>query len=315
MKKISINYAIFLLLINTTVLAQLLSGPISPCVNCEQLTAKTEPFNGTWFNPDQSGTGFSIDVQNGKLFGVYYGYDEQGKVIWLTFVGDLVASEQTNVMWTLDAELLQFKNGNAFNQDYTAPETTEYQGQIHLKFTQKNHALFSVNDGEEQNIVPIIFGVQKTVDFPEKTSYQFPELTGLWTFVNYFRDLNLSVKYSTASEVLYIWPKEEFIIDSDNDGYLDIEYEVWRYAGEYPGALGIGKILCSLIDNDLGQTVGPQCRFVDRRFATDPFNPPTYNMSLGGLGAFRLFGESLDLGTFEAIRIDTIDHSSNPVNK
>jgi len=266
MKKFKI-YSALTVILSFALNAQLL-GPVSPCVNCEQLSARTEPFNGTWFNPDQSGTGFSIDVQNGKLFGVYYGYDQQGTAIWLTFVGDLTASELSNVMWTVDADLLQFENGNAFNQTYASPDTTEYQGQIHLKFTQKNHALFSVDGGEEQNIVPIIFGVAKTVDFPEQTSYQFPELTGLWTFVSYFKDLNLSAKYSTASEVLFIQSKYTFIIDDNNDGNLDIVYDVWRYAGEFPGSLGVGTILCSMINDDEGQKIGPQCRFRDSRFST-----------------------------------------------
>ena len=60
-------------------------------------------------------------------------------------MGDLVPSDEPNVMWIVDADLLQFENGNAFNQTYATPNNTEYQEQIHLKFTQKNHALFSVN--------------------------------------------------------------------------------------------------------------------------------------------------------------------------
>ena len=84
------------------------SGPISPCVNCEDDTHQIEPSTGTWYNPDQSGTGFGIEVQKGKLFGTYYGYDQQGKQLWLTIVGDLVKSNQVGVMWELQADLQQF---------------------------------------------------------------------------------------------------------------------------------------------------------------------------------------------------------------
>ena len=299
----NLKIIIFILsLLSLSVLAQV--GPISPCVNCEQLSARTEPFNGMWYNPDQSGTGIGIDVQNGKLFGAYYGYDEQGKQIWLTFVGDLVPSDEPNIMWTLDTNLLQFENGNAFNQTYTAPNTTDYQGQIHLKFTQKNHALFSVNDGEQQNIVPIVFGVNETAYFPEQTSYKFPDLRGMWTFVYTFNRENVPESASIGSEVLYI--SSARLGDIDGDGLVDVRYSLaWLYGDNF----FVGSIECKLTNNDT-EIIGPECIFRNSLLSSDPLGPvPEYKMSVGGLGAFRLFGERDDGSTFEAIRINTNNYN------
>jgi len=311
MKKINTIYSILvLLMINTGIFAQTLNGPVSPCVDCEQFTTRTEPFNGTWYNPDQSGTGFSIDVQNGTLFGVYYGYDEQGKAIWLTFVGDLVPSDEPNVMWTVDTDLLQFENGNAFNQGYSAPMTTNYQGQIHLKFTQKNHALFSVNNGEEQNIVPIIFGMPASAEFTEQTSYQFPELEGVWSFIYHFKSSKsvddrpfIPVEpFSIISQTVVI-PKKS-IADSDADGIEDVIYRVLAFDA-YPNFHIIGQISCGIKSMDEDFT-GPSCVFIDDRgLFGDIENKPRYNFSLGGLGAFRIFGEHEDGHTFEMIKINS----------
>ncbi len=169
-------------------------------------------------------------------------------------------------MWTIDAELTQFENGNSFNTEYTSPETTDYTSKIHIDFTQKNHAIFSVNDGQQQNIVPIIFGVSGSVDFPEKTTYIFPELAGMWTFVYHFRSIPGVVPpepYSIISETLVI--KEKIIANENNDGIDDIIYVVNSFSS-FPEILRIGNIVCrtELIDDEIQN---PSCEFYDRRGA------------------------------------------------
>ena len=124
---------ILLALISCDLIAQ--PGPVVPCVNCEQYQARTEPNNGLWYNPDQSGTGYSIEVQNGTVFGVYYGYDSETKPTWLTFQGDLILSDDPEIMWTLDADLLQFEGGNCMNCDYNPPNTTDFERLISAFFT------------------------------------------------------------------------------------------------------------------------------------------------------------------------------------
>jgi len=287
--------------------AQAQLGPNSPsCKDCESLTHRTEPFNGTWYNPEQSGTGFSIDVQNGILFGVYYGYDDTGKPLWLTFVNDLVASEEPNIMWILDADLRAFKNGNSFNNDYIAPELSNYNGQIHIKFTQKNHAIFRVNNGREQNIVPIIFNMPTTVAFPEQTSYKFPELEGIWTFAYNYSDKHSGVRPEPAN----FW-SETFLISKSIKGYWndddreDLIFGVSDFHLFPPEIVPVGEIVCYIQEED-GAIIGPTCEFVDQRgFLGDIENKLHFKMSIGGIGAFRIFGETVEGDTFEAIKFNS----------
>jgi hypothetical protein len=301
-------FALLLILCYLSVSAQ--QGPVAPCVDCESLSKRTEPHNGMWYNPDQSGSGMTLDIQDGKLFGVVFGYDDDGKSRWWTFVNDLSPSDEPNIMWTLNADLMQFENGNSFNNDYVFPTQTDYEGQISLKFTQKNHALYSINGGEEQNIVPIIFGVTKSRDFPEQTSFQFPELKGVWTLLY---TLNPEIgnpiyapyqPFNNFSETIVIGNK--IIADANQDGINETHYPVYYfYPLIYPEYLLWGDITCQLISDD--EIVSPGCEFRKDYglFGNDPSNKPLFKMKLGGLGAYRLFGEDQDGHTFEAIKISS----------
>ncbi|MCF6300433.1 MAG: hypothetical protein L3J52_04870 [Proteobacteria bacterium] len=56
---------VIFLLISTQLLSQ--SGPTVVCVDCENLTERPKPRSGTYYNPDQSGTGFNIEIQNNAM--------------------------------------------------------------------------------------------------------------------------------------------------------------------------------------------------------------------------------------------------------
>ena len=304
MKKIII--LVILIGINHYCVAQLL-GPQYTCFECENLTKRVVPTSGIWYNPEQPGTGYTIEVQNNRIFGAYYGYNEQGKQIWLTFLGDLVESNEVGVMWTFDSEFKQFEGGTSFNQVYQENNRTDYQGAIHIEFSHQNHAKFSVNNGIEQNIVPIAYGSLKSADFPNQTSYTFPELHGMWTFVYYLKRDNVPESFSTDSEVYIIMPK--FIRDIDHDGFEDIYYTVVRLYGDNEI---FGEIQCSIKEID-GQIIGPKCHFEDRRFlGGQDGNNGIFKMTMGGLGIKRLFGEMEDGSTFNAFRINYRDYLNGP---
>lgn len=48
-----------------------------PCVGCESLVHAPYPETGSWYNPEQSGSGINLEIQNGYLVGFYYGYDAE----------------------------------------------------------------------------------------------------------------------------------------------------------------------------------------------------------------------------------------------
>jgi hypothetical protein len=185
-KAITIN--IYIIFICTFNIATAQIGPgIPSCPTCEEGARLTTPLDGTWYNPEQSGVGLSFETQGNDqtktLFGIYYGYNETGQAVWYTFQGILIQSDDPGIMWTLEAQLSEFKNGSCIDCDYQAPVNTDFMAHINLTFNQKNHASFSINNGQKQFIVPLVFGVQSTQEFQQQTTYQFPDLTGRWIYI------------------------------------------------------------------------------------------------------------------------------------
>ncbi len=75
------------------------SGPVITCADCDGLTEKSNPYAGSWYNPQQSGSGYLFDIQNGFLLGYYFGYDEAGTPIWRTFQNPFLESDEPGVQW------------------------------------------------------------------------------------------------------------------------------------------------------------------------------------------------------------------------
>ncbi len=295
--------------------AQLLQGPAVQCIDCEQYTLGVEPYNGVWYNPQQSGSGYSIEVHKGKVFGIYYGYDTEGKPLWLTFVADLVASDEAGIMWTLDAELTKMQNGNCLNCEYQAPEVADFQSSIHIDFKQINYASVSVNSGAVQNMIPIDYSFSSHADFPELTDYKLPDLKGVWVFSFHVNGLELlplsgyGNQWGFYSKTLVIGRKSP-LKDYDNDGNLEIQYYTDLYIQGTPEIYTYGRIECEEQDVD-GVKVGPMCVFIDGQgILGAPGEVLYYYFSLGGLGSQRLFGQTIDGHTFTAIKIDSTDYVS-----
>ena len=291
-----------LLLAATFAVAQ--TGVQVPCVDCEQYTARTEPHNGMWYNQDQTAQGFSIDVQNGTLFGVYYGYDQSGNAIWQTFTGELVPATEVGVMWVVDATLNQFSNSNCFNCEVEGFDLAD-GGSIQVKFRHKNYASISIDGGVEQYFTPFVFGHAATADFPEQTGYLLPDLRGMWNIVYRIKDSAVTTsvpdQWGFSSRMVHI----RFKNFTQTPEGLEVWYAVAEYAPP-PEILLSGTISCKLKDVD-GQLQGPICKLDDYvPFWFDPLGVRReWFFPLGGLGAYRMFGETVDGHTFEAIKIDS----------
>ncbi len=302
-KKMMISLLVFF---SFSLIAQ--QGPIVPCINCDQLSVRTEPVRGLWYNPEQSGSGYSIEVQNGKLFGAYYGYDSQGKPFWWTFLGDLIPSDNPEVMWIVESEMMRFENGNCINCDYQSPEGSDSEYSVIFEFKQKNYASVTFNDGSAQNIVPLVFGTSATADFPEQTSYRLPELGGTWSFVI---DINEEVipnrpwQWGYSSIALTLSNK---VITQDSSKNTMVNYGVAHFFGSSE-ILSIGRIKCNLQENN--QILEPSCIFSDT-YGISPIGATDFHFSLGGLGSSKLFGETVDGHTFEASRVDYTEFGEIP---
>ena len=90
---------------------------------------------GWWWNPAQSGRGFSIELQGNNLFMAGYLYADDGRATWLTSAGAM--SSPTAYNGTLQA----FGNGQTLSGAYQpAVLTNPNAGAVSLQFSDASHA-------------------------------------------------------------------------------------------------------------------------------------------------------------------------------
>lgn len=104
-----------MVLVMSTSWAYAQQGPALPCPDCEQNFVEPTPYEGSWFNPEQSGSGFLLEVENDKILGYYFGYDDEGQPIWALFNGQLQDASGQGGLWKVNSTLSKFIGGNCIN--------------------------------------------------------------------------------------------------------------------------------------------------------------------------------------------------------
>lgn len=104
---------------------------ISFMLTCFASTASAlTPESGWWWNANESGRGFSIEIQDNTLFMAGFLYDESGAPFWFTSSGRFNASTSS-----FSADMQSFQGGQCFNCTYRRPTAQAAIGQLTLKFT------------------------------------------------------------------------------------------------------------------------------------------------------------------------------------
>lgn len=280
---------------NAQVLAQ--EGPQVPCVGCDTLVHAPFPETGAWYNPDQSGTGINVEIQNGKLLAFYYGYDAEGRPEWQLFSGLLTRSEQEGVQWELDTFMAHFKDGNCIGCDYQTPADPTEGPAVKLEFQQRNYLRLTIGDNPSQFYVPIIYGSSGFAYFAEQTPYIFPEYGGAGDGVFAFSQFLLVSKPNATPPEPWNWKTKIVQIgegkkleEGPNTGQL--VYSIVYFDNSAMEPIPDGHITCSL-DDESGQ---PGC-VIDT-------SGKNYQMPIGNLGDSRFFGEAEDGSTIEGYRRD-----------
>ena len=80
-------------------------------------TAPETPESGWWWNPAESGRGFSIEIQGNVIFVAGYMYEDSGKPIWYTASGTLTSPTRFSGRWE------RFRDGQGIGQPYRQPTT------------------------------------------------------------------------------------------------------------------------------------------------------------------------------------------------
>lgn len=282
---------LFILLVNTD--AWSLSGPELPvCPQCEIIQSKALPKNTVWWNPEQSGVGINIEVQGERVFGIYYGYDDSGQSTWYTFVGDLLESTDPQSAWTVDAPLLSFQNGKCINCDHQTPELADFSANIHLEFNQANHASYRIDEGEMQNIVPFIYGVKATTDFPEQTLLEIPSVSGNWVFA--FVNLPVFEHNPIESGVLQL---SERLVREFDDG--TIGFDAFGHATDV-----LFTVLSCRTYHDSDQNIaGPICVLFGS-INDDGTSDDGYILNIGDIGTNKMIGRKANGDTIEAYKLE-----------
>lgn len=100
------------------------------------------PEKGMWWNPNESGRGYGIDVQDNILFVTYYGYDEAGKSTFFTSLGALTS---TGEEW-ISADWNGFSGGQCWGCSYSAPTPTSI-GAARFKFDTPLTGTITLSNG------------------------------------------------------------------------------------------------------------------------------------------------------------------------
>ena len=106
----------------------------------DNTTAVFQPFTGWWWNPDESGRGFSLELQGNRLFIVGFMYDDAGNPVWYLSAGTL--SSPT----TYSGDLLQISGGQTMTGPYQPPTGTTKVGTLDVEFTTVDEATLTFTD-------------------------------------------------------------------------------------------------------------------------------------------------------------------------
>ncbi|CAH9019740.1 hypothetical protein [Candidatus Nitrosacidococcus sp. I8] len=99
------------------------------------------PENGWWWNPQQSGSGYNIEVQNDTLFVATFVYDNQGQPTWFSGSANNLSSSDSTVIVALQKS----EGGACLGCTYTAPQTGDAGIPLTLSFTDEGHGTVVIN--------------------------------------------------------------------------------------------------------------------------------------------------------------------------
>ncbi|QOC21322.1 hypothetical protein IC757_09665 [Wenzhouxiangella sp. AB-CW3] len=311
-------YTLFVLaLCSISVLAEEV-GPYAPaCPGCPEFKKPPYPKSGLWFDPERSGTGINIDVQNGIMAAVYYGYREDGEPVWYTFSGKLEKSEGDNSYRELEADLYRTTNGEVINGEYRHPDY-EVVGNIHFEVMQRHLIRFSIDGGSYRRLVPQVFGSGQVPLFEPEASYRLPQYTAehegveldvttSWIIMFYKNEDDPDeFDHSRETHVLRNELMAKMRVPSD-ESHLSMTF--WEREGNI-NVQHAGDIDCRRADDFSGQNVLPEITGDEPLCIAYTFHPVPddeirlFYMPIGNLGDRSFQAVSPDGWVMEGIRVD-----------
>jgi hypothetical protein len=109
-------------------------------------TPDFQPFSGWWWNADESGSGYSVELQGNNLFIVGFMYDDTGRPIWYFSAGPMTDDS------TYHGDVLQFANGQTIAGTYRPPSTPAKIATLDVAFTGMNEATLTFTGMNETTL-------------------------------------------------------------------------------------------------------------------------------------------------------------------
>ncbi|MEO8509013.1 MAG: hypothetical protein ABI593_15405, partial [Betaproteobacteria bacterium] len=112
-----------------------------------------QPLSGWWWNPAESGRGFSVELQGDTLFVASFMYDDAGKPVWYLSAGPMTSPMHYEGPW------LRYANGQTLTGSYHPPDAPQTAGTLAIDFTQADKATITVApitgaSGQSANATP-----------------------------------------------------------------------------------------------------------------------------------------------------------------
>ncbi|MCC6869596.1 MAG: hypothetical protein IT522_12320 [Burkholderiales bacterium] len=120
-------------------------------VLCASPASGFTPASGQWWNPDESGTGYNIDVSAGVLVVTVFSFNANGDSQWYLAAGPMSA-DQRRFTGTLD----RYRNGQCISCGYAGrPASVGNDGVIAIDFTSETSATLTLPGGRTTAIQPL----------------------------------------------------------------------------------------------------------------------------------------------------------------
>ena len=109
------------------------------------------PQSGWWWNADESGRGFFLEVQGNTVFAAGYMYDLLGNAVWYVASGAL-ANQRLNASWS------EYANGQTLTSEYQVAQLKNPAvGSLRLVFSDSQTAVLTLPDGRNVSLTRFVF--------------------------------------------------------------------------------------------------------------------------------------------------------------
>lgn len=166
-------------------------------------TASAVPQSGWWWNPNESGRGYSIErnAASGNLFLAAYLYSQSGAAMW--YSSGMASTSPTAYF----GNLYQYSNGQSLTGSYRAPSSTTYGSGATLEVVNADRALLTIiGDGTLPGMVVALRRFEFSPgSLAAVVSPTVPETGWWWSAAESGRGYFLEIQQNTAFVAAYMY--------------------------------------------------------------------------------------------------------------